>query len=378
MIYKTFKDKELSALGMGCMRLPQNSKTGSDIDMNTAKEIIAYAMENGINYFDTAWAYHDGQSEIAIGELLKEYPRESFNLTTKFPGFDVATMEKVDEIFNKQLEKCQVEYFDFYLLHCICESNLELYKDDKYGVIDYLLKQKKEGRIGHLGFSFHGSLDTLKSFLSEHGHVMEFCQLQLNWFDWSYQNAKEEVEIATSYNLPVWVMEPVRGGSLVNLQPKYKKKLKALHPDWTMPQWAFRFVQSVLQVKMILSGMSNMAQIKENIKTFENNEPLSEEDLNALFDIAKDMASRNTLPCTKCRYCTSHCPKGLDIPWMIEQYNEHDYTRCGLKAPDSIKALEDAKSPKACIGCKACEVSCPQNIKISEMMSEFTEMLKNA
>ncbi|MDE7233676.1 MAG: aldo/keto reductase, partial [Ruminiclostridium sp.] len=214
MIYKSFGEKKLSALALGAMRLPTVDGDDSRIDETRTAEMVDYAMKNGINYYDTAWGYHSGNSEIVMGKCLKKYPRESFYLASKFPGYDLSNMTKVREIFEKQLEKCQVDYFDFYLFHNVCEMNINEYLDPKYGILDYLLEQKKNGRIKHLGFSAHGSYDVMKRFLDAYGKHMEFCQIQLNWLDWSFQNAKEKVALLEEYKLPVWVMEPLRGGKL--------------------------------------------------------------------------------------------------------------------------------------------------------------------
>ena len=216
MIYKEFQDLKLSALGMGAMRLPTGANE-ADIDEAVTEEMVAYAMQNGVNYYDTAWGYHAGHSETVMGRVLGKYPRDSFYLATKFPGYDLSNMDKVEEIFEKQLEKCGVEYFDFYLFHNVCEMNIDAYLDPKYGIYDYLVKQKENGRIRHLGFSAHGSYDVMKRFLDAYGEKMEFCQIQLNWMDWTFQNAKAKVELLKEYHNPGWVMEPLRGGKLASL-----------------------------------------------------------------------------------------------------------------------------------------------------------------
>ena len=375
MIYREFQNLKLSALGMGCMRLPV-SGSYSDIDVDATKKMVAYAFEKGINYFDTAWGYHDGKSETVLGEILKEYPRDSFYLATKFPGYDISNMNKVEEIFEEQLKKCQVEYFDFYLFHNVCELNIDSYLNPEFGILEYLLEQKKKGRIRHLGFSTHGTLDTMKRFLDAYGKDMEFCQIQLNWLDWKMQNAKAKVELLEKYNLPVWVMEPVRGGKLANIGAEYEAQLKEIRPRATVVEWAFRFLQSIEAVTMTLSGMSNFEQLKENIGTYETEEPLSKVETKKLFEVAAAMTAKSTLPCTGCRYCTSHCPMELGIPELIELYNEHVYSGGGFLAPMAIVALPEEKKPSACLGCRACEAVCPQNIKISEMMSDFVERLK--
>ncbi len=376
MIYRNFQNLELSALGMGCMRLPVKDQNESDIDMAATREMVAYAFEKGINYFDTAWGYHNGQSEIVMGEILSDYPRERFYLASKFPGYDLTLMDKVEEIFEKQLKKCRVDYFDFYLFHNVCEMNIEGYLDPKYGIFEYLIEQKKNGRIRHLGFSAHGNLDTMKRFLEAYGEQMEFCQLQINWLDWEFQNAREKVELVRSYNIPIWVMEPLRGGSLVKLASQYEEKLRTIRPCATNAEWAFRYVQSIPDAIVTLSGMSNFEQLKENIATYEAEKPLCTEEIETLYDIAREMTSHNTLPCTACRYCTSHCPMELNIPWLIELYNEHIYTGGGFIAPMALGALDKSKLPSACLGCRACEAVCPQKIKISDMMTDFAGKLK--
>lgn len=377
MVYKEFKDLKLSNLGLGTMRLPlKNSEQDSMIDEEETARMVEYAIKNGINYFDTAWGYHSGNSETVVGKVLKKYPRESFYLASKFPGYDLSNMDKVEEIFEKQLQKCQVEYFDFYLFHNVNELNIDKYLDKKYGILEYLLKQKENGRIKHLGFSVHGSLDTMKRFLEAYGEHMEFAQVQLNYLDYEFQDAKSKVKVLNEYNIPVWVMEPLRGGKLVNLPESIENKMKEVRQDETPTQIAFRFLQSIPGVTVILSGMSSMEQLKQNIETFEKDKPLNEEEMKKILDIASEMLKGNTLPCTACRYCTSHCPKGLDIPKILSMYNEHVFTGGGFLAPMLIQSLPEDKRPSACIGCKSCEAVCPQQIEISKAMKKFSELLE--
>lgn len=375
MIFRNFQDLKLSALGFGAMRLPTLNGNDADIDEKAAAELVEYAMKNGVNYYDTAWGYHDGNSELVMGKLLKNYPREKFYLASKFPGYDLSNMTTVKEIFETQLIKCQVEYFDFYLFHNVCEMNINEYLDPQYGIFDYLTEQKKNGRIKHLGFSAHGSYDVMKRFLDAYGDHMEFCQIQLNWLDWTFQGAKKKVELLKEYNIPVWVMEPVRGGKLAKLKDSDEAKLTALRPDEKIPAWAFRFIQSVPEVVVTLSGMSNLDQVKDNIKTFEADKPLNEKEMSELMAIAEGMTKKDSLPCTACRYCTTHCPQGLDIPELIKLYNEHCLTGGGFIAPMALMAFPADKKPSACVGCRSCEVVCPQQIKISEAMSDFTAKL---
>ena len=375
MIYRDFQDLKLSALGMGTMRLPVIDGDDSRIDVKASEDMVAYAMEHGINYYDTAWGYHGGQSEIVMGNALKKYPRKNFYLATKFPGYDLSNMDKVEEIFEEQLKKCQVEYFDFYLFHNVCEMNIDAYLDEKYGIYDYLLEQKRNGRIRHLGFSAHGSYDVIKRFLDAYGESMEFCQLQLNYLDWSFQDGKAKAELLKEHNIPVWVMEPLRGGKLASLSEENTAKLRQMRPDEETPAWAFRFLQSLPEVKVVLSGMSNMEQLKANIHTYEEDKPLSEEEMKNLLAIADSMLEKKVLPCTACHYCVSHCPQELDIPELLNLYNEHCFTEGGFIAPMALSSYPEEKKPSACIGCRSCEAVCPQQIKISEAMADFAEKL---
>lgn len=375
MIYKNFQNHKLSALGLGAMRLPVIGGDDSKIDETAAEKMVDYAMEHGINYYDTAWGYHGGQSELVIGRALKRYPRESYYLATKFPGYDLSNMDKVEEIFEKQLKKCGVEYFDFYLFHNVCEMNIDAYLDDKYGIYRYLMKQKRAGRIRHLGFSAHGSYDVMKRFLEAYGEGMEFCQIQLNYLDWTFQDAKGKLELLAEHQLPVWVMEPLRGGKLAELSEENAELLKNLRPDESVPAWAFRFLQSIPGVTMVLSGMSNSEQLRENIQTFEEEKPLNSKEMEKLLKIANNMVEKIALPCTACRYCVSHCPQGLDIPALLALYNEHCVTDGGFIAPMALSAIQEEKRPGACIGCRSCEAVCPQQIKVSEAMADFVRKL---
>ena len=376
MVYREFQDLQLSALGMGAMRLPVIDGNDAQIDKEATAEMVAYAMEHGINYYDTAWGYHDGNSETVMGEALSRYPRESFYLATKFPGYDLSNMDKVESIFEAQLEKCGVDYFDFYLFHNVCEMNIDAYLDEKYGIFDYLMEQKKKGRIRHLGFSAHGSYDIMKRFLDAYGEHMEFCQIQLNYLDWSFQNARAKVDLLKEHHIPVWVMEPLRGGKLASLEDENAAVLKGLRPEEGIPAWAFRFLQSIPGVTMVLSGMSNFQQMQENIAGFEEDKPLDEKEMAALLEVADRMVKKIALPCTACHYCVSHCPKGLDIPGLLELYNEHCFTGGGFIAPMALMAVPEEKKPGACIGCRSCEAVCPQQIKISEAMADFSARLQ--
>lgn len=373
MIYKDFQDLKLSALGMGCMRLPVVNGQVAQVDQTSVEEMVALAMDQGVNYYDTAWGYHNGNSELAIGKALAAYPRDRFCLADKFPGYDLANMGKVQEIFEAQLGKCQVDYFDFYLFHNVCEINIDAYLDPKYGILDYLLEQKRTGRIRHLGFSCHGAMPVLRRFLEAYGQSMEFCQLQLNYIDWEFQDGKSKVELLVQYGIPVWVMEPLRGGRLARLSRQEAAVLRTLRPEETVPAWAFRFLQTIPDVVVTLSGMSDLAQMRANLETFRTEAPLNKSEWDALLALGRNMTG--ALPCTGCHYCTSHCPQGLDIPSLLALYNEHRFTGGGFLASMALSALPEEKRPSACVGCRSCEAVCPQQIKISEVLADFRTRL---
>lgn len=370
MIFKEFQDKKLSLLGFGLMRLPQ-LENGS-IDEAQVEEMVEYAVEHGVNYFDTAVPYHDGNSERVIGKILEKYPREQFYLADKYPGHQISTSYNPKETFEDQLRKCKVDYFDFYLLHNVCENSIETYLDPQWGIIEYFKEQKRLGRIKHLGFSTHGSLELMKRFLDLYGEDMEFCQIQLNYLDWTLQEAKAKYELLTERGIPVWVMEPVRGGKLAKLSEENESLLKEKRPEESVPAWGFRFLQNLPNVTVVLSGMSEMAQMKDNVKTFEARKPISDEETELLFEIAEGL--KKSVPCTACRYCCEGCPRELDIPKLISIYNDLCFAPSVISAM-MVEALPDSRRPSACIKCGKCTQICPQGIEIPQIMEKMTEML---
>lgn len=369
MIYQEFQGKQLSLLGFGAMRLPtlENGK----IDEALVKEMTRYAIDNGVNYFDTAYPYHEGESEIVMGRILSEYPRDSYYLADKYPGHQIlSTGYNPAEIFEEQLVKCGVDYFDFYLLHNVNEKSMETYLDPQWDILGYFKKQKELGRIKHLGFSAHAQTKGLEEFLNACGNDMEFCQLQINYLDWTLQNGKDKYDLLKKWNIPVWVMEPVRGGKLAKLDASYETKMKALRPDESIAAWSFRFLQELSDIKMILSGMSNMEQMMDNIKTFENYKPLSDDEHLLLNEIAKSMSG--DVPCTACRYCCDGCPKGLDIPMLLNTYNNICVSPA-ITVTMLIENLPEDKKPSNCINCGKCSRTCPQNIDIPTVLKSLDE-----
>lgn len=377
MLYRDFKGLSLSRLGFGAMRLPCVDGDDATPDQAAVDEMVDYALEQGVNYFDTAWGYHGGQSEVVLGRALARHPRDSYYLADKFPGYDLSNMDKVAEIFERQLEKTGAGYFDFYLIHNVCEMNIDEYLNPAHGIMDYLLAQKEAGRIRHLGFSAHGAIPVMERFLDAYGKDMEFCQIQLNFLDWEFQDARGKVELLTRWGLPVWVMEPVRGGKLAKIGDDQVARLRELRPDESTVAWAFRFVQGIPEVVVTLSGMSDFDQLRENVATFSEERPLDEEERAALQEVVDTMLGRGTVPCTACHYCTSHCPMGLDIPKLLEMYNEAIVTggRGGFIPSMFVGTLPEDKRPSACIGCGSCAAVCPQQIDIPGALAEFAERL---
>lgn len=370
MIYSDFQDKKLSLLGFGAMRLP--TREDGSVDEELVRDMTKYAMDNGVNYFDTAFPYHGGHSEVVMGKVLGEYPRDSYYLATKYPGHQISSSYNPAEIFEEQLKKCGVDYFDFYLLHNVYENSMDVYLDPKWGIIDYFKEQKRLGRIKHLGFSTHAKLEGLEQFLDACGEDMEFCQIQLNYLDWTLQDAKGKYELLTERGIPVFVMEPVRGGKLASLDADNEAKLKSLRPDESIPAWGFRFLQGLPNVKMVLSGMSNMEQMVDNVKTFTEEKPLSVQETDLILEIAEGM--KNSIPCTACKYCTSGCPMVLDIPGLIATYNEIRFAPV-VNSVMHLQAMSADKQPSACIACGKCSQICPQGIDIPQVMKDFAEAL---
>ena len=371
MIYSEFQGIKLSLLGFGTMRLP--CLADGSIDENQVAEMTRLAMEAGVNYFDTAYPYHGGQSERVMGRVLSKYPRDSYNLATKYPGHQILSDGyNPAAIFEEQLEKCGVDYFDFYLLHNVNEKSMEVYMDPQWGIVDYFKEQKRLGRIRHLGFSSHAQVEGLEKFLDYCGQDMEFCQIQLNYMDWMLQKAKEKYELLTARGIPVWVMEPVRGGMLASLREDNSARLKAIRPEATDASWGFRFLQGLPNVKMVLSGMSNLAQMQDNLATFARRDTLNPEETELLLSIARGMM--DSIPCTACRYCCEGCPKGLDIPALLAVYNELRVTPT-VNAAMRVEFLPEEKKPTACIACGKCARSCPQNIDIPRALKELAEKL---
>ena len=373
MIYKNnVLGESISALGFGAMRLPLTAGgKGSDIDQNAFDAMVDYAIAHGLNYFDTAYPYHDYMSEVAVGNSLSRYDRSSFLLADKFPGHMLRSEYDVDGIFEKQLRKCQVDYFDFYLLHNVSNGSLYTYLDDNHKIVERVYEFKKQGKIHHFGMSTHGDVEGLKKFFDKHGDKIEFVQMQLNYIDWTLQKAEEVYTFLTDNKIPVWVMEPVRGGKLATLDDYSSNALKEYRKDEKAPGWAFRFLQGLDNVKVILSGMSDMNQMVDNCETFEERIPATEDEKKILFAYAERL--KNSVPCTGCRYCCEGCPMQIDIPMLISCYNDSKLYP-SVNNSLRLRTIPEGRLPENCIGCGQCTSVCPQGIDIPDLMIKMTEL----
>ncbi|MBP9986499.1 MAG: aldo/keto reductase [Bacteroidales bacterium] len=368
MFYKDFKGEKLSALGFGTMRLPVDG--GGRIDQKTFERMTDEAIDHGVNYFDTAWPYHGSMSEIACGIALGRHPRDRWNLADKYPGHQHIPDLDPQKYFEAQLRKCKVDYFDFYLMHNVCENSIDVYRDAD--MLEYFIRQKEAGRIRHLGFSTHADLPLLKEILKMWEGQMEFCQIQLNYLDWTLQNARAKCRLLDEAGLPIWVMEPVHGGSLATLPEEQAARLKAIRPDASIASWTFRWLQARPDVVVTLSGMSDPGQLADNLATYGKEDPVSPEESDLLLDIAEKI--KGGVPCTKCRYCVEECPMELDIPRMMHLYNDFNYaTNYTVKM--AVEALPEGQRPDVCVGCGRCAAMCPQKIDIPGVMSALADKL---
>ena len=367
-----FKDISVSMLGFGAMRLPTDANGNIDDELN--KKMVKTALDAGINYFDTAYMYMNGKSERAMGDALKLYDRNSFNLTTKMPVMMLEREDDVERIFNEQLERCRTDHFDFYLVHCLNKRNWENTK--KYNVIPFLEQKKKEGKIKYLGFSHHDTPELLQEII-DYYDKWEFVQLQINKIDWKSCRGEEQYNIARKAKLPIIVMEPLRGSALANLNADATKILKDYNPDASAASWAFRWLAGLDGIFTMLSGMTKPEHLEDNIKTFKNLKPLSEEE-QKVYDraLAAHMKSL-AIGCTACRYC--ECPVGVDIASIFSLYNQYKQDTTGMGKTGFIShygALRENERADKCIKCGLCKSKCPQQLDIPALLAKVDKEYK--
>ncbi len=365
---------EMPKIGFGLMRLPENDGV---IDIEKVNKMVDAYMDAGFNYFDTAYVYHGGNSEKTVKEaIVKRYPRDSFTLATKLPAWSIHSFEDRDKIFNEQLERCGVDYFDYYLLHSIEDgNNYDTYV--KYDCFNWGVQKREEGKIKHLGFSYHGTPELLVKIVDSHPEI-EFVQIQLNYADWDNKivHSGELYKILADRNIPIIVMEPCKGGKLANHDEECTEILKSVRPDKSVASWAFRYVGSLPGIATILSGMTTQEQMEDNMNTFKNFEPLSDEEKAAIDKVVEAMFRVEQVGCTACRYCVDGCPMSISIPDIISAINTKrkfpgdmrpQFFYNGLVARDGNGKASD------CIGCGQCEGVCPQHLPIIEILKEGVE-----
>ena len=365
---------KMPKLGFGLMRLPEKD---GQIDIEHVKRMVDKYMEMDMNYFDTAYVYHGGKSEVAAREaLVKRYPRESFMIATKLPAWEIKQESDIERIFEEQLERAGVEYFDLYLLHSIEDgSNNDTYV--KYDCFKWGMKKKEEGRIKHFGFSYHGSPELLEEILDAHPEV-EFVQIQLNYLDRTNPVVRSEAlyNILHERNIPIIVMEPIRGGMLASLSPEQEAKYKAIRPDKSIASWALRYVGSLPGVMTILSGMSTEEQMDDNIGTFTNFEPVSDEEMQAIDDVTADILSIPQIGCTACKYCTPGCPMSISIPDVFRTINTLRRYPDDWRAKNFYSGVASRGGRAGdCIACGQCEGVCPQHLHIIDLLKEASAIL---
>ena len=366
---RKFKNLSIPLLGFGCMRFPTK---GDEIDLPELEKMVDYAMACGVNFFDTAHFYMQGRSETTMGEMLKKYDRSSYFLSTKNPIKLLESKNDVLKIFDGQLKKCQTDYFDFYMAHNINKDTIENYK--KFDVYKQLLPKKQEGKIKNLGFSFHGDVDMLKEIVKERD--WDFCMLQLNYYDWDVSRVGEMYEIATKANIPIMVMEPLRGGGLCALTPAAQTLLEKHCPNETPTSYALRWLASKENVFTILSGMSKFEHVKENIDTLSTSyKPLTSDQEALSKKLVELIRAQGEVDCTVCKYCIDTCPRGVNIPEIFAMYNTYKIFRNSHLLTRAYEGLKKSERIDRCIDCGACISHCPKGLNIPKILRQVQNEL---
>ena len=360
MELRKFKDgPDISLLGFGTMRLPVDDGKPANINVEKSFEMFDYAFEHGVNYFDTAHMYHDYASEEFTGKALARYPREDFYLATKLPPWYIEKKEDLQRLFDGQLKKCGVDYFDFYLMHCITRSTLPMF--EKYDAYDFLRDQQKKGKLRYLGFSIHDGAELMEKILGK--YEFEFGQIQLNYLDWDQLDSRGMYEALSRRNIPAIIMEPIRGGTLANLPPETAKILEQANPQRSQASWAMRYAGELPGVLTVLSGMSTLEQVKDNVATYTNFAPLTAGEHEVIRQTVETYRKNATVPCTACGYCMP-CPVGVDIPQSLGAYNAFKTSGDQIGFGNEYVHIGKGSQPEDCTGCGVCLPLCPQQIDI--------------
>ena len=367
----SYLGESIKKLGFGLMRLPM---IGEEIDMEQTKRMVDTLMEKGFTYFDTAYVYIGGKSEVALKEaVVDRYPRDSFQCATKLPLWDLKEPQEMEKIFQESLDRAGLEYYDFYLLHAMSAERVA--KADELGAWDFMKRLKAEGRAKHIGFSFHDTAEALEDILKAHPE-MEFVQLQINYVDWESESVQSRkcYEVARKYNKPVIIMEPVRGGSLAIMPPQVQQVFKEAEPENSVASWAVRYCASLKGIVTVLSGMSTEEQLNDNVSYMENFQPLNEGERATVQKVVDILNSLPTIPCTACKYCVDGCPQKINIPGIFKAMNDLTLYNNEVTARHSYNnAVGEGGKAGDCIQCGACEAHCPQKIEIIETLKKAAE-----
>ncbi len=361
--------EKVSLLGFGCMRLPRLYPDKPEIDTELGQRMVDYAYSHGVNYFDTAYPYHEGLSEPFIGAALSKYPRESYNLVTKLPTWLINGEADIEHYFNEQLQKCGVDYFDFYLVHSLNAERFETVQ--KLHIFENLCELKAKGKIRHIGFSFHDKPDVLERILA--AHDWEFAQIQLNYLDWELQDARRQYELIEQKGIQCTIMEPVRGGMLATLTPEAVDCFQQANPNVSTASWAIRYAASLPNVLTVLSGMTNFDHVTDNVATMEAFRPLSQQEREVIDHALAAYRKAVTIPCTGCRYCMD-CPAGVSIPEVFAAYNRYATSKSRSMFEELYHALDAGQRADNCVACGTCLSKCPQHIDIPKHMKEIAAL----
>lgn len=365
-------------LGFGLMRLPLTDPNDSaSIDMEQAKQMIDEFIDNGFTYFDTAYMYHKYKSETAVKELLtSRHDRNSFTLTSKLPIMSLHSAEELEKVFNEQLEKCGVDYFDYYLVHNVNRSDID--NVNNFDAFGFIQRKKAEGKIRHIGFSFHDTAEMLDTVLTQHPEV-ELVQLQINYLDWEHGQVQSRLcyETARKHNKPVVIMEPVKGGTLASVPDSALRLMHSVHPDMSPASWAIRFAASLEGVMVVLSGMSDLSQLRDNMSYMKELSPLTEEELEVIRSVTDIVYSSILIPCTGCAYCVEKCPANIPIPDYFSLFNRKKQGKLPRTSDgrseeyDALTASHGRASD--CLRCGKCESLCPQHIEIRSKLEKIAK-----